>query len=511
MIKRELYMSRIRPFIGNELIKILTGLRRSGKSVMLELIKQELRESGISDAQFISYNFEQMSNAHLCSAEALYQEVMNHAAKMSGKIYLFFDEIQEVAHWEKCINSFRVDFDCDIYLTGSNAKLLSGELATYLAGRYVEFIIYPFSFSEFLELYQTVFPGVSAAQCFSRYLTEGGMPYLSNLRYEAEPSRQYLQDLYNSVVLKDIVKRNKIRDVDLLERIIAYLTGSNAKLLSGELATYLAGRYVEFIIYPFSFSEFLELYQTVFPGVSAAQCFSRYLTEGGMPYLSNLRYEAEPSRQYLQDLYNSVVLKDIVKRNKIRDVDLLERIIAYLTANIGTTFSATSVSKYLKSEGRNVSPETILNYIKACESAFLFYRVKRQDVQGKKILAVQEKYYIADHGIREAVFGGNMRDINLILENLVYMELLRRGYQVTVGKAGDREIDFIGEKQNQKLYIQVAYLLASEETIQREFGVYNHVRDNFPKYVVSLDEFDMSRDGIKHRNIRDFLTASEWN
>ena len=404
MIKRELYMSRIRPFIGNELIKVLTGLRRSGKSVMLELIKQELRESGISDAQFISYNFEQMSNAHLCSAEALYQEVMNHVAKMSGKIYLFFDEIQEVAHWERCINSFRVDFDCDIYLTGSNAKLLSGELATYLAGRYVEFIIYPFSFSEFLELYQTVFPGVSAAQCFSRYLTEGGMPYLSNLRYEAEPSRQYLQDLYNSVVLKDIVKRNKIRDVDLLERIIAYLT-----------------------------------------------------------------------------------------------------------ANIGTTFSATSVSKYLKSEGRNVSPETILNYIKACESAFLFYRVKRQDVQGKKILAVQEKYYIADHGIREAVFGGNMRDINLILENLVYMELLRRGYQVTVGKAGDREIDFIGEKQNQKLYIQVAYLLASEETIQREFGVYNHVRDNFPKYVVSLDEFDMSREGIKHRNIRDFLTASEWN
>lgn len=404
MIQRELYMKKIRPFIGNELIKVLTGLRRSGKSVMLELIRQELIASGVSKEQFICYNFEQMRNAQLCHAEVLYQEVMRQASQIDGKKYLFFDEIQEVQHWEKCINSFRVDFDCDIYLTGSNAKLLSGELATYLAGRYVEFIIYPFSFAEFTELYRTVFPEVSQTQCFMKYLTEGGMPYLSNLRYEPEPSRQYLLDLYNSVILKDVVKRNKIRDVDLLERIIAYVT-----------------------------------------------------------------------------------------------------------ANIGTTFSATSVSKFLKSEGRTVAPDTILNYIKACESAFLFYRVKRQDVQGKKILAVQEKYYIADHGIREAVFGGNMRDINLILENLIYMEMLRRGYKVTVGKVSDKEIDFIGEKQNQKIYIQAAYLLASEETIQREFGVYNYVRDNFPKYVVTMDELDMSRDGIKHCNIREFLMAEEWN
>lgn len=404
MIQRELYMKKIRPFIGNELIKVLTGLRRSGKSVMLELIQQELIASGVSKEQFICYNFEQMRNAQLCHAEALYQEVMRQASRIDGKKYLFFDEIQEVQHWEKCINSFRVDFDCDIYLTGSNAKLLSGELATYLAGRYVEFVIYPFSFAEFTELYRTVFPEVSQTQCFAKYLTEGGMPYLSNLRYEAEPSRQYLLDLYNSVVLKDVVKRNKIRDIDLLERIIAYVT-----------------------------------------------------------------------------------------------------------ANIGTTFSATSVSKFLKSEGRTVAPDTILNYIKACERAFLFYRVKRQDVQGKKILAVQEKYYIADHGIREAVFGGNMRDINLILENLIYMEMLRRGYKVTVGKISDKEIDFIGEKQNQKIYIQAAYLLASEETVQREFGVYSHIRDNFPKYVVTMDELDMSRDGIKHCNIREFLMAEEWN
>ena len=404
MIKRELYMSRIRPFIGNDLIKILTGIRRSGKSVMLELIKQELVTSGVNENQFISINFENMNNAHLCFANALHEEITRRVKDIPGKAYLFFDEIQEVAGWEKCINSFRVEFDCDIYITGSNAKLLSGELATYLAGRYVEFVIYPFSFQEFSKLYQEVFP-----------------------------------------------------DDD--SRVM----------------------------------------------------FTRYLTDGGMPYLSNLRYAKQPSRQYLQDLYNSVVLKDIVKRNNIRDVDLLERIIAYITANVGTTFSATAISKYLKSEGRTVAPETILNYIKACEDAFLFYRVRRQDLQGKKILTVNEKYYIADHGIREAVFGGNRKDINLIFENIVFMELLRRGYKVTVGKAGEKEIDFIAEKQGQKLYVQVAYLLASEETIQREFGAYDAIEDNYPKYVVSYDEFDMSRDGLKHRNIREFLLTDDWN
>ena len=403
MIKRELYMKRIRPFIGSDLIKVLTGLRRSGKSVMLELIQEELINSGISGTQFISINFESMSNAYLCTAKALHSEIIKRVSTFKGKSYLFFDEIQEVEQWEKCVNSFRVDLDCDIYITGSNAKLLSGELATYLAGRYVEFVIYPFSYEEFIQLYRSNFPETSQSDAFTKYLTVGGMPYLNNLKYASEPSRQYLQDIYNSVVLKDVIKRNNIRDVDLLERIIAYIT-----------------------------------------------------------------------------------------------------------ANVGTTFSATRISKYLISEGRSVSTETVLNYIRACEDAFLFYRVKRQDLQGKKILTVNEKYYIADHGMREAVFGGNMRDINLILENIVYMELLRRGYDVTVGKTNDKEIDFVCEKRGQKLYVQVSYLLASEETIDREFGVYDSIRDNFPKYVVTLDEFDMSRDGIKHRNIRDFLLAPEW-
>ena len=403
MIKRELYMKRIRPFIGSDLIKVMTGIRRCGKSVMLELIKQELIESDVNPIQFISINFEDLSYSHLQTAKSLHDEITNRAKDIDGKVYLFFDEIQEVKDWEKCINSFRVSLDCDIYITGSNAKLLSGELATYLGGRYVEFVIYPFSFGEFIELYRPINPDVSIQQCFQKYLITGGMPYLANIRYADEPSKQYLHDLFNSVQLKDIVKRNKIRDVDLLERIIAYVI-----------------------------------------------------------------------------------------------------------ANVGTTFSARSLTKFLKSEQRTVAPETILNYIKYCCDAYLFYQVKRVDLQGKQILSTNEKYYIADHGIREAVFGGNMRDINLILENIVYLELLRRGYKVTVGKTGEKEIDFVCDKRGDKLYVQVTYLLASEDTIKREFGAYDTIRDNFPKYVVSLDEFDMSRNGIKHQNIRDFLLAEKW-
>ena len=396
-------MRRIRPFIGNDLIKVMTGIRRSGKSVMLELIKEELTDSGIKAGQFISINFEDMRNARLLTANALHEEILKRANKIDGKSYLFFDEIQEVADWEKCINSLRVSLDCDIYITGSTAKLLSGELATYLGGRYVEFVIYPFSFSEFLELYHTIDPNATTQQSFQKYLLCGGMPYLSNLQYAEEPSRQYLTDIFNSVQLKDIVKRNKVRDVDLLERIIAYAM-----------------------------------------------------------------------------------------------------------ANVGTTFSATSLVKFLKSEQRTISAETVLNYIRYCCDAYLLYQVKREDLQGKHILASNEKYYIADHGIREAVFGGNMRDINLILENIVHMELLRRGYTVTVGRFGDREIDFVCHRRGEKFYVQVAYLLATEDTVTREFGVYDLIRDNFPKYVVTMDEIDMSRNGIKHRNIRDFLTAEEW-
>jgi len=404
MIKRELYMEKIRPFIGNELIKVLTGIRRSGKSVMLELIKEELISQGIAKEQFISVNFENMNNAELCKPQNLHNEIKKRASSIHGKVYLFFDEIQEVDDWEKCINSFRVEFGCDIYITGSNAKLLSGELATYIAGRYVAFVIYPFSFSEFIRTYDN-----SAS------------------------------------------------------------------------------------------------------GITKEEAFKRYLTLGGMPFLSNLKSNQEAGMQYLRDVYNSVILKDVVMRNAIRDVDLLGRLIFYLLSNVGHTFSASSITKYFKSERRAVSHDTILNYINACEEAFLFYRVSRQDLIGKKVLSVNEKYYLADHGLREAVCGKNTTAIDQVLENIVCMELLRRGYSVTVGIAGTKEIDFICEKDGEKVYIQVSYLLASDDTIEREFSAYASVKDNFPKYVVSLDEFDMSRNGIKHVNIRDFLLMEKWN
>ena len=205
-----------------------------------------------------------------------------------------------------------------------------------------------------------------------------------------------------------------------------------------------------------------------------------------------------------------MVLKDIMMRNTVRDADLLRRIIAYVFGNIGTIFSANSISKFFKSEQRIAAKETILNYLKYCEDAFLLYRVSRQDLMGKKILAVNEKYYVADHGLREAVYGGNMRDINLTLENIVFLELLRRGYQVTVGKKDDREIDFVCETHKGKIYIQVTYLLASQDTIDREFGAFRGIEDNYPKYVLSMDDFDMSRDGIIHRNIPDFLLEAEF-
>lgn len=398
MIKRETYMQRIRPFINTELIKVFTGIRRSGKSVMLELVKDELKNSGVSENNFLCINFEQFSQSELLDAKSLYAKIVEFQKNTEGRTYLFFDEIQEVEGWEKCINSCRVDFDCDIYITGSNAKLLSGELATYLAGRYVEFVIYPFSFAEFLEMYRQKNPAADKSSCFMQFLKTGGMPFLAN-----------------------------------------------------------------------------------FSGDDSAK------------------------NQYLADIYNSIVLKDVVKRNNIRDVDTLERITAYAFSNIGHIFSATSLSKYFKSENRKISHDTILNYLKFCADAFLIYKINRYDMEGKKIVSVNEKYYCADHGLREAVFGINMQNIDQVLENIVCLELLRRNYKVYVGKKGDLEIDFIAEKQGKKLYVQVAYLLAGEETVKREFSVYNSVKDSYPKYVVSMDDIDFSQNGIIHKNIKDFL------
>ena len=400
MTKRELYIEKIKPFIDKDIIKVLTGIRRSGKSVMLKLIMEELKQNKIDEKQFININFENLINRELTTADKLHEYILKKASEIKKKCYIFLDEIQEVKDWEKCINSLRVneEYDFDIYITGSNAKLLSGELSTYLAGRYVEFVIYPFSFKEFLETLKSI-----------------------------------QQD------------------------------------------------------------------------VSTREAFQKYVKFGGMPFLYNLAFEEEASLQYLKDIYSSIILKDITQRNKIRDTDMLERVISYLIMNVGNNFSATSISKFFKSENRKVSVETILNYIKAAEESFLIYKVSRDDLIGKKVLNVNEKYYIADHGMREAILGSNQRDINQIFENIIYLELLRKGYNVRVGKVDNLEVDFVCTKGNEKIYVQVAYLLASSETIEREFTSLEKIDDNYPKYVISMDEFDMSRNGIKHINIIDFL------
>lgn len=398
MIPRETYISQIRPFMNTDLIKVLTGIRRSGKSAMLELIKEELQILGVSQDQFISINFEDLSNSRLLEHQIFHDEILTQIRADRRKKYLFLDEIQELPNWEKAVNSFRINSSCDIYITGSNATLLSGELATFLAGRYVEIAVFPFSFKEFLY----------------------------SLRQQK-------------------------------------------------------------------------------PDISIPESFSQYLKLGGFPFLGKLSFDELASKQYLRDVYSSVVLKDIVKRNNIRDVDMLERLIGYVLSNIGQPFSATSISKFFLSKRRKIAPETILNYLRACSEAYLFHVVPQQDLVGKQLLTINEKYYVADHGLRQAVFLMGDQNINLALENIVCIEMLRRGYKVTSGRSYGQEVDFVCENSENRQYIQVAYMLNEEQTIIREFGALQKIKDNYPKYVLSLDEFDMSREGIKHQNIRGFL------
>lgn len=386
MIIREAYLSRIRPFTGKDIIKVLTGIRRAGKSVLLEQIRDE-----IDSPHTIFLNFEDLGNQHLCDYQALHEYICDLIGDSRDCFYLFFDEIQEVQGWEKAVNSLRVKFHTDIYITGSNSQLLSGELATYIAGRYVSFTIFPFSYSEF-------------------------------------------------------------------------------------------------------------------KSVNGSYTFEDYIQYGGMPFLSSVDFEPEISKNYLQDIFHSVVLKDIVKRNNIRDVDLLERIIAYALAHVGKSFSATSIAKFFKSEKRAAAPETILNYLKACEDAYLLYRFKSEDINSRKMLKVNEKYYVADHGLREAVVGQNLQNVEIVLENIVGLELLRRGYHVCVGRVGAKEIDFIGEKDGSKLYIQVCYLLLDESTIRREFGSLLEIKDNYPKYVLYQESsFKGSYEGIPAVRLEDWL------
>ncbi|TZF81762.1 ATP-binding protein [Pedobacter sp. BS3] len=404
MILREVYLEAVRPFTDKPQIKILTGIRRSGKSTVLQLLKGELLAKKIKQGQIITINLESLEYADILNASALYQYVKSKI-KTKDKYYLLLDEIQEVESWEKAINSFLVDFDVDIYLTGSNSHLLSSELATYLAGRYVEIPVFTLSYKELLDF--------------------------RNFYFSAEQNNKNL--------------------------------------------------------------------------------FLEYLRKGGFPVIHTADYTEESAYKVVYDIYSSVILRDTVQRYKIRDIELLERVIKYAFDNVGNTFSGKNVADYFKSQHRKIDINTVYNYLNALEGAFILYRVPRYDLKGKEILKTQEKFYASDISIIYATMGNRDRMIAGILENIVFLELKRRAYSVYVGKLDNAEIDFIAEKRGQKIYVQVAYKLESEVAVNREFGNLLSIHDQYPKYVVTMDEFWKDAiEGVRHFYISDFLLADSW-
>lgn len=400
MINRPNYIQQLKPFINTPLIKVMTGIRRSGKSTVMKLLREELISQGIAEQQIIHINFESFAFSDFKTANKLYM-LVKEKILTTDKYYLLLDEIQEVSEWEKAVNAFMVDFNLDLYITGSNSHLLSSELSTYLAGRYVEIPIFTLSFQEFLDF---------------------------KTAYSPE-------------------------------------TSSNPTVL-----------------------------------------FHEYLRKGGFPMVHTANYEAETVYKIVQDIYASVILRDTVQRHKIRDVELLERIVKYAFDNIGNTFSGKNVADYFKSQQRKIDLNTVYNYLKALESAFILHRVERFDIKGKEILKTQEKFYLGDVSLLYATMGFRTSLISGILENLVYLELKRRGYQVYIGKLDKQEIDFIAQKQNEKIYIQVAYKLESEETVKREFSPLQEISDNYPKYVITMDElWKENLGGVEHLHIVEFL------
>lgn len=398
-IFRGKYIEKIEKFIDKPIVKILTGMRRVGKSTILSIIKDDVLKD-IPDENKIYMNFESFEFFDINNADLLKDYLDEKLKDKKGKIYFFFDEIQLVEDWERVINALRVSLNSDIYITGSNSKLISGDLATLLAGRYVEFEIQPLTFDEFSEIYKS-----------------------SNLSQE--------------------------------------------------------------------------------------ELFQKFIKIGGMPGLKYFNLEEAVSQKYLNDIYNTVLVKDVLNYNNIRDVDIFNRILSFAMQNIGATFSASAIKNYLKSENRNISVDTVLNYLEYCNKAFVLKKVPRYDLSGKKLLKVDEKYYLTDHGFRQSMGFSNVKDIEKTLENIVYIELLSRGYSVKIGKVKDREIDFVVKKGEDISYFQIAYLMENEETRDREFGVYDLIKDNYPKYVLSMDKLDFSQRGIVHKNIVDFLLESE--
>ena len=393
-IIREKYISKIKPFINKHVLKILTGMRRAGKSSLLHIIKDEILKD-VADENKIYINFEATNLLSINNVNSLLEYLKPLLEDVKGKVYFFFDEIQVIDGWEEVISDLKHNRDYDIFLTSSNKKLISS-----LSEKYVEFEIQPFTFSEFKKAFENM-----------------------------ELSKENL--------------------------------------------------------------------------------FYKFIQLGGLPFLKYFDLDETPSFEYLNDIYNTVLVKDVLQYNNIRDVDLFNHIFSYVLTNIGQSFSASSIKTYLKNKNKNISVDTILNYLEYCNIAFLIKKVPRYDILSKKTLKVDEKYYLTDHGFRQATGFPITQDIKRILENIVYIELLSRGYEVKVGKVKDKEINFIAKKEKSLSYYQISYKIRDEKTRERIFETYNSITDNFPKYVLSMDHSNFSQDGVIHKNIIDFLLEDE--
>lgn len=403
MIYRPLYVDKIMAYVDTPFVKILTGVRRCGKSTILKMIMEKLhKEHGIPMEQIVSYRFDSMEYEDM-TAKQMYQELKSRLCP-DGKTYFFLDEMQEIKGWEKVVNSLASDFNVDLYVTGSNSRMMSSEISTYLTGRYVAFRIYTLSFQEYLTF-----------------------------------KSQYA----------------KVDD--------------NHKE------------------------------------------FANYIRLGGFPATHLQAYGQDEVYTIVRDIYNSTIFSDIVKRNQVRKIDQLERVVRYTFNNVGNTFSAKSISDYLKAERRSLDNETVYSYLEKLEKAYLLHRCSRYDLNGKEILKTQEKFYLADTSLRYSVLGYNDDTVASSLENVVYLELCRRGYTVYIGKTGDGEVDFVATRQNEKLYVQVTQRIDSEKTEKREYERLLEIRDNYPKYVLRIDEFAGGNyEGIITMHVADFLLSDAY-
>ena len=403
MINRPLYMDKIMTYVDTPFVKVLTGIRRSGKSTIMKMIMEKLEnERHIPKENIISMRFDSMEYQDMTAKQMF--EMIKAGLCDQGRTYLFLDEVQEISGWEKVVNSFLGEYDVDIYVTGSNSRMMSSEIATYLTGRYVSFQVYPLSFEEYL--------------AFRREVTEVKNPH------------QELAD---------------------------------------------------------------------------------YVHLGGFPATHLRAYSQDEVYTIVRDIYNSTIFSDIVKRNQIRKVDQLERVVKYTFSNVGNTFSAKSISDYLKSEKRSIDNETVYSYLEKLEKAYILHRCSRYDLQGKEILKTQEKFYLADTSLRYSVLGYGPDSVASSLENVVYLELCRRGYKVYIGKTADGEVDFVASRQGEKLYVQVTQEIHSEKTEKREYERLLEIKDNYPKYVLRTDEFVSGNyEGIKTMHIADFLLSKDF-